>query len=192
MSSLFNRLARRALTQAAGSAAAGKLAGEISQQASELAGRTAPAREDRTHFLLWLRGDFRKRQPQAFERIWTEIQRRGQWQHSDGQFNESDLQDTLSVLTAVWLQLRTDSAVCDEWFCDLGSADAEDFATLIKAARPQPSELQQNVESLLHAAAEKARDFDPTSERGQRQAAARAQQLRSLSSQLLGRRSKQG
>ena len=183
-------LLKGAVTKAASSAAAGKLAHQLSQQASELAGGGGPTSDDRTRFLVWLRGDFRKRQPEAFDGVWTQIQRREQWRDSDGAFGEDDLPATLSALTAIWLQLEADAATRAEWFRDLGEADADDFATLIEAARPRPSELQQRAASLIETATEKARDFDPTTERGRQRADQRAETVRNFSSQLLGRRRK--
>ena len=193
MSSFLNPLLRRTLTQAAGSAAAGKLAQQLSQHASEL--RTqGPTDEDRTRFLLWLRGDFRKREPDAFDRIWSEIQRRKQWKQSEGAFGEADFQAALTALTAVWLQLHEDRAARDDWFRELGAAAPDEFATLIEAAQPQPSPLQQRAASLLDKARETARDFDPATERGKQRAAQRADKARalgqSLSDSLLGRRKK--
>lgn len=183
-------LLKGAVTKAASSAAAGKLVHQLSQQASELAGGGGPTSDDRTRFLVWLRGDFRKRQPEAFDGVWAQIQRREQWRDSDGAFGEDDLPATLAALTAIWLQLEADAATRAEWFRDLGEADADDFATLIEAARPRPSELQQRAASLIETATEKARDFDPTTERGRQRADQRAETVRNFSNQLLGRRRK--
>ena len=202
MSLFLNPLLRRTLTQAAGSAAAGKIVSKLSQQASDLAGGGAPSVEERTRFLVWLRGDFRRRQPDAFAQIWAEIQRRERWRESDGAFGEDDLAVALAALTSMWLQLQSvedpagaaATTACEEWFRELGEADAEDFATLIEAARPRPSEMQQRAASLLNAATEKAKDFDPTTERGQQRAAERADKVRSLgkslNQSLFGRRAK--
>lgn len=191
-------LLKHAAVKAAGSAATGKLVHQLSQQASELTGGGGPSSEERTRFLVWLRGAFRKGQPDAFARIWAEIQRREQWRDSDGAFAEQDLAEMLAALTAIWLQLRERPSGCEEWFRDLGEAEPDDFATLIEAARPRPSELQQRASSLLSAATEKAKDFDPTTERGRRRAAERAEQVdkvresvgKSLSRSLFGRRAK--
>ena len=191
-------LLKHAVVKTAGSAATAKLVSQLSQQASELAGGGGPSAEDRTRFLVWLRGGFRKRQPDAFARIWAEIQRREQWRDSDGAFAEHDLTETLAALTAIWLQLQERPSVCEEWFHDLGEAEPNDFATLIEAARPRPSEMQQRASSLFNAATEKARetakDFDPTTERGRQRAEERADKVRSasksLSRSLFGRRAK--
>ncbi len=189
MSSFLNPLLRRALTSAAGSAAAGKIGQQISQQASELTGR-GPSNEDRTRFLVWLRGDFRARQPAAFGRIWAQIQRRERWLESDGAFDEYDLPTTLAALTAIWLQLQADQAACDAWFRDLGAADDNDFATLMEAVQPKPSQLQQNVESAISTASQRVRKYDPATPEGQRRVAEGAKKARALSDQLFGKSNK--
>ena len=189
MSSFLNPLLRRALTQAAGSAAAGKISHQISQQAAELTGR-GPSNEDRTRFLVWLRGEFRAGQAAAFDRIWAQIQRRERWLESDGAFDEQDLPTTLAALTAIWLQLQADPAACDAWFRDLGAADDNDFATLVEAVQPKPSQLQQNVESAISTASQRVRKYDPATPEGQRRVADGAKKARALSDQLFGKRNK--
>ena len=190
MASFLNPLLRRALTQAAGSAAAAKLGERVAQQASELTGWGGPSDADRTRFLVWLRGDFRAREPQAFAGVWRQIQLREAWAESEGRFAERDLGDTLLALTAIWMELRSEAEGCVAWFRDLGGADDDDFGTLVEAVRPPAPELQQNVESVIQTAAERVRKFDPATPEGQRRVADGAKKVRRLGDQLFGKRNK--
>lgn len=186
MALLLNPLVKRLITQAAGSAAVGKL----SEQAAQMSGQAGPTAEERTHFIIWLRGDFRRRRPEAFNGVWGELQRRERWLESEGALGEQDLTAAVSALTGVWLELRADTAACDAWFIDLGAAGANDFTTLIEALRPRPSELQQRAETLLGAASAQVRKYDPATEAGRRRVADGAKQARAFGERLFNKRTR--
>lgn len=79
--------------------------------------------EDRQRFLVWLRGPFKQKQPEQYEKLW-------------GRMRGNKL--TINALTAAHVVLLNDDPRnAAEWFAQLAESDQEEFDEFLEAVRPR-------------------------------------------------------